>query len=539
MKKITLYFLLTISVSKVFSQDSLRTEQFDVIKTFKPTLVEIIKIASNPNPEIPEITVPKLAYTLPEIKLNVSPTIYTIKPLSMGTALLPKLKNNYFKLGYGNYNAPIFEAYVSTVRNKKNQAGVYYKHYSANPTNNNYRSFSDNELKLWAKHFVTKGMLSANVDYNRNVIHYYGFDPESLKLPKKDIRRQYGAFDLGVGYTNVIKDTSKLKYQVGAKYYNFKDNNDVSENDFKLNADFSKRINGNPLQVFIGVNTNNTEKNTIKYNRVFVDLNPTYTLNFGNRAYIKLGFNTTLFNDSNGSKFFPYFNGEVAYQIIPKAITIYGGLTGNYQRNTYRGLVNENPFISNWELRNTNNRVEVFVGLRGEISPQTSFMLQYSRASVQNLLFYGFDSTTYGQTTIYDTTNSGLSMIKAELNHEFADKFHFNFKMNYFAYDLDIEKPFGRPTFTTRTALMYNVSNKFIIRGDIYTMNSRTGVWLPANTQQKFDGLVDVNLGIDYRYSKTIGLFLNVNNITNNNYQRWYNYPVLGLNVLGGISVTF
>lgn len=539
MKKSVLYLLFIISTSVVFAQDTLKTDEMVVIKTFKPLLADIIKIASNPNPEIPEITVTKLTYTLPEKTLNVSPTIYTIKPLSMGTYLLPKLKNNYFKLGYGNYNAPVFEAYVSTVRNKKNQAGVFYKHYSVNPTDKDYQSFSNNDLKLWGKHFVEKGMITAGIDYNRNVIHYYGFDPESLKLPKKDIRRLYSTFDLGLGYTNVTKDTSKLKYMVRTNYYNFKDNNDVSENDFKLEADFNKRIQGNPLQVFLSVNTNNTERSGIKYNRVFIDVNPTYTLNFNNRSYLKIGFNTTLFNDSNGSKFFPYFNGEAAYQIIPKAVTIYAGLTGNYQRNTYRNLVQENPFISQWELRNTSNRVEAFVGLRGEISPQTSFNLQYSRASVENQLFYGFDSLTFGQTTIFDTTKTSVSIIKAELNHEFAEKFHFNFKLNYFAYDLSIDKPFGRPTFTTRTSLMYNMSNKFIFRGDIYTMNSRQGIELPSNVQQKFDGLVDLNLGIDYRYSKTIGLFLNLNNLTNNTYQRWYNYQVLGLNVLGGISVTF
>jgi len=41
---------------------------------------------------------------------------------------------------------------------------------------------------------------------------------------------------------------------------------------------------------------------------------------------------------------------------------------------------------------------------------------------LNNLLFYGFDSTSRGQTTIFDTTNAGLSNIKAELNHEFGRK---------------------------------------------------------------------------------------------------------------------
>ncbi|MFN3446356.1 MAG: hypothetical protein ACK44D_11495, partial [Bacteroidia bacterium] len=92
MKKTISAIALSFLVNAVFAQDTLRTNEFDVIKDFKPTLTDIIKIPSNPNPEVPEVKAPKLDYTLPAVKLNADPTIYTIKPLAMGTALLPKLK---------------------------------------------------------------------------------------------------------------------------------------------------------------------------------------------------------------------------------------------------------------------------------------------------------------------------------------------------------------------------------------------------------------------------------------------------------------
>lgn len=537
MKKIAAYISLTCFTLAAYAQDTLRTDGIMVIKEFMPRLAEVIKIPSNPNPEVPEVKAPRLEYTLPETRLGTTPTVYTIKPLSMGTALLPKVKTNYFRLGYGNYNSPLLEAYLSTTRNKTSQAGVYARHLSASPSGN--RTFSDNDIKLWGKRFLDKGVVNTQVGYNRNVIHYYGYRPETLQPAKRDLRRQYSALDLNAGYSNIIKDTARFKYSIDAHFYNFIDNNSTVENDFKLKGDFSKRINGNPLHAEVLVNTNNTKTSAYNYGRVFVDFNPDYTL-LMNNAYIKLGFNSTLVNDSAGNKVYFYPKAEIAYQLKPKALTAFGGITGKLNRTTYRGLAAENPFISAWGLNNTSNSFELYAGFKGEISAQTSFLLQFSSAVVQNMVFYGFDSASFGQRTIFDTTKISVTNIKAELNHEFGEKFHFQFVMNYFGYNkLQVAAPFSRPTFTTRTNFMYNVGDKFILRGDAYTMNKRKSIEIPNNNQVTLGTIVDLNLGLDYRYSKTVGLFLNFNNITNNQYQRWYNYKVYGFNLMAGLSVTF
>jgi outer membrane receptor protein involved in Fe transport len=55
----------------------------------------------------------------------------------------------------------------------------------------------------------------------------------------------------------------------------------------------------------------------------------------------------------------------------------------------------------------------------------------------------------------------------------------------------------------------------------------------------KLDAFTDINLGIEYRYKKHISAFVNFNNLANNSYQRWYNYPVYGFNLLGGFNFTF
>ena len=537
-----LYTIAALIVANLpaFAQDTLRTDWVDVVKAFKPILSESMKIQSNPNPEIPETQTPVFSYEVPEKRMDGQPTLYTIKPLSLGTSLLPKLKNNYTKIGYGNYNAPLFETYLNTTRNKNVQAGLFVKHLSFNP--NGDRQFSNNTVYGFGKRFLGSGILSAEALYYRNVVNLYGYNTLADVGPNNDINQKFQTIEGKVAYQNILKDTSKLSYKLDGGFYNFSDNRDVTENDFKLYGTFGKRINGNPLDIKTGVNISNLKFGNTEYNRVFVDINPRYKLNM-DQLYINLGFNSTFFNDSTGTTFYFFPIAEAGINLIKNSLTTYVGITGNLQRNTYRSIANENPFVRSAGFRNTENSFEMYGGLKGIISPQTSFLLNASLANVKNLLFYVGDSANLNsQKVVFDTKSSSVFNVKAELNHEFGNQFLLGFVMNYYSYSISIKAPYSMPTFTTQLNLGYNMSDKFLWKASVLTMNKReSGIEVAPNTinATTLKGFVDLNLGLDYRYTKNISLFVNLNNLTNNEYERWVNLPVYGFNVMGGLTVSF
>jgi hypothetical protein len=537
-----LYTIAALIVANLpaFAQDTLRTDWVDVVKAFKPILSESMKIQSNPNPEIPETQTPVFSYEVPEKRMDGQPTLYTIKPLSLGTSLLPKLKNNYTKIGYGNYNAPLFETYLNTTRNKNVQAGLFVKHLSFNP--NGDRQFSNNTVYGFGKRFLGSGILSAEALYYRNVVNLYGYNTLADVGPNNNIKQKFQTIEGKVGYQNILKDTSKLSYKLDGGFYNFSDNRDVTENDFKLYGTFGKRINGNPLDIKTGVNISNLKFGNTEYNRVFVDINPRYKLNM-DQLYINLGFNSTFFNDSTGTTFYFFPIAEAGINLIKNSLTTYVGITGNLQRNTYRSIANENPFVRSAGFRNTENSFEMYGGLKGIISPQTSFLLNASLANVKNLLFYVGDSANLNsQKVVFDTKSSSVFNVKAELNHEFGNQFLLGFVMNYYSYSISIKAPYSMPTFTTQLNLGYNMSDKFLWKASVLTMNKReSGIEVAPNTinATTLKGFVDLNLGLDYRYTKNISLFVNLNNLTNNEYERWVNLPVYGFNVMGGLTVSF
>ena len=52
-------------------------------------------------------------------------------------------------------------------------------------------------------------------------------------------------------------------------------------------------------------------------------------------------------------------------------------------------------------------------------------------------------------------------------------------------------------------------------------------------------GYTDINLGVEYRYTKVLSGFVNISNLTGSRYYRWYNYPNYRFQIMGGVSYSF
>ena len=66
------------------------------------------------------------------------------------------------------------------------------------------------------------------------------------------------------------------------------------------------------------------------------------------------------------------------------------------------------------------------------------------------------------------------------------------------------------------------------------------GRYLGADdSDYKLKGAFDLSSGAEFRITKNFNLWLQLNNILNNKYERWNQYQVYGFNLLGGITYSF
>ncbi|MFN8209264.1 MAG: hypothetical protein U0T82_17950, partial [Bacteroidales bacterium] len=47
---------------------------------------------------------------------------------------------------------------------------------------------------------------------------------------------------------------------------------------------------------------------------------------------------------------------------------------------------------------------------------------------------------------------------------------------------------------------------------------------------------VDINMGLEYRYTKALSGFIQFNNLSATHYQQWYNYPVQRFQAMLGFT---
>ncbi|MCD4695055.1 MAG: hypothetical protein K8S16_02345 [Bacteroidales bacterium] len=71
----------------------------------------------------------------------------------------------------------------------------------------------------------------------------------------------------------------------------------------------------------------------------------------------------------------------------------------------------------------------------------------------------------------------------------------------------------------------------------LFSVNETTGE--TEVVAEELAAMIDLNLGFEYRYSKVLSGFLNLNNILGQRYEHWYNYPTYRFNFLLGISYSF
>ena len=98
------------------------------------------------------------------------------------------------------------------------------------------------------------------------------------------------------------------------------------------------------------------------------------------------------------------------------------------------------------------------------------------------------------------------------------------------------EQAWQLPDYEIDVNIRYRLGKKLYLRAQTYVIGERFQRDLREGVNKKLNAFADINAMAEYRYSDYLAFFLNVNNISNARYQKWYNYPVYGINVLGGVS---
>ena len=553
MKKLQWFFVIILVLgyfAAALAQTPGTTQTYTTTSTFEPTIKDAVRLGDLPEIKDSIKKIGAINYNIISTPLVSKYDVVPIDAAKMQNEPLSKLYHSLLKVGMGTYTTPYGEFWINSLRTRELAFGAHIKHLSSSShlKGVGYSGYSDNEAEIFGKKFYKKHTLTGDFNYKRNVVHFYGYDTVENKLSKKDIQQRYQLFEPTIKLQSHYTDSSKINHFVKLGYYNLTDNYTTAENNVKLNTVLNTFINKERLYVSVEADYYNHKLPNDTLSDVIVKLNPYFEAH-GKKWLADIGLSATLdaFSNQSSAKFYFHPQINAQFDVYESIIIPYVGVNGGLQKNSLRSLSNENPFISSTiNYRNTNTKINVFAGLKGNLSSKTSYDAKASYSLNDSMHFFVIDYTDNGTLdnkykVLYD--NTSLFNVSGQLKYQFKEKIHFIAKGNYYMYKpQNLTRAYHKPDFDLTFSAQYNLKSKIIIKADVFVIGNQFALTQVEDnfvytTQSKLmKGIVDVNLGAEYRYSKMLSFFVNFNNIANTRYYRWEKYPSQRFNLMAGLT---
>ncbi len=469
--------------------------------------------------------------------LNPKIRVLTIKP-----PLLDKYYANYVKAGFGNYGTPYFEAYLNNKRNKKHSYGVQFRHLSSarGPVDKKNSATSENYLGATGKIFYKSVALKGTANVQRNKHHFYGYKAGS-EVSKDTLEHSFSSFYADVSMES--RDTgSDLYYKFKPSFAYFSDNFQAKESEFglnfKSNFTITEELGANlKSDLYLGKLTDVT---SLKRN--FFRVKPRFTFVKDNVNF-DVGVNVVYENDTihaeDDLRFF--LSGKASYDLTSEFL-VFAGIDGDVQRNTLRSLSYENPYLRGQvPVFNTTKPIEIYGGIEGSLLRAINIKSGVSLADYKNMYFFvnnKQDTTKFD--VIYNTGNTSVLNFFAEAGVDKKGFFRGVARFDYFSYGTNnLREAWLKPDYKFSLLSAFNIYDKILLNADFYLVGGMKALNPTDDKTVELDNIADVNLKIDYRFSKQTSAFLSFKNIFSKKYQHFYNYPSKGIQVMAGITYAF
>ena len=558
-------FLFQFSFAQ--KKEQIGTETVNVVKPYTPKISDAFKVK-----EIPELN--------EEANAKKETIKYTIFSFPVASTFTPskgkaegvekekptQLFKNYATFGVGNYGTFIGELFVNHDLNNTDYVGGMFRHHSSEGGIKNValeNRFFDTSLDLM--YGSNQKDVSYNVDlgYQNQIYNWYGLPAnfDSTLINGINPQQTYGTISLG---GNVTLNESILN-KASLKYNHFSDASGSSENRFyaKPTVEFDvmdSAVKTNIIVDYVGGSFKNNYLNTnttrVKYGFTNFGIVPSFvmqqddwTLNIGAGLFYSLD------TENSNNKFLVYPQINASYKVVGDLMIFYAGAEGNLEQNSYMNFVNDNPFLSpTLNIAPTDKQYDIFAGLKGKLANNVSYNLRASYVNERNKALFrsndynenpGNNDYAYGNSfqVVYDDMKT--LRFYGELKADFSKDVSFGINGTFSSYTNDFQQEaWNLPTIKINSNLDFNITKKWFAGANVFYVGERKDFQIntdfaanaaPVTLKSYFD----VNANVGYKYSDRLTAFARANNITNNAYQKWLNYPVQGFQLVLGANYKF
>lgn len=556
--------------------DTIGTEHLIIIKPYSPSVSDAFKVKQTPR--IPDsVTQQKKQVDYNILPFPVASTFTPAKgrATSVQRKSMPRLYDNYAALGFGNYSNIFADFYSNFEIDRYQNLAIALNHNSSQGGIEGVPStlddkYYDTSLDLDYNAEADAFNWGASLGFQHQVYNWYGIPNSeniaSSKLDAWDTQHTFYAVTAGAN----IKMNEGFFEGGDLTYRRFGDNFSSGEDHvlltpgFKLPTGESSWVN---LDLSLDFLNGDFDKGLyddaakLNYNFLNVGATPSIQLTEGDLV-VDLGaqFVYSLDSEHSENNFYIYPKVKGSYRIWADYFIFYAGAEGGLIQNTYYDLAQENPYVSpTLGIRPTDKQYNIYAGTKGKFTENISYDLNagYTTEKYKPLFLHNMDSNTgllegyeHGNSfgVVYDDVNT--ISISGELKTTVSEKLALALKASFNHYSTDKEgEAWNLPDLKASLTANYNISKRWFLgaslfytgeRDDLYTVDY-IGPNSSGFSEQKvtLDGFVDANLRLGFKVNDQLSFFVRGNNLFGDNYERWFAYPVQGIQVMGGASYQF
>jgi hypothetical protein len=547
-----------------FAQSNVDTlpqlDEVDIVKAYEPILISSNKVPFGPNlPNIVKTKPDPQTYSYSDVKGKISYNPEDIKPIK--TAGKKPEKNQFFyaKIGFGYPLTPLVKLIITNPIQTKYRAGLDADFIMTFKNKKEVQNYTDFKIKGFGEYFIKKkASIGGELFYRLNQHNFYGYSDiisnrDSLKT---NFNRFGGAVKLRgieeadyyyngeVNFTSVINKNvfhkpKELTIGVNAEGgYNFKKNYWLGAKLYVTNVSYKDNYQDTTFFAFLN-NQNHLTLQAIPYGKIKFKI---WTLMAGPNLIV------------TNRKF--YILPEIVnqLQIYKDYLVMYNEWRTKVKINSLNNLSLENPFVVTDNYNNSIDETRTIIGLRGSIKGfgyDVRFSQLVSRTNAQ------FVNNVYFPTAapIEEEINAGVQSVNNlrawnphfGISYNKGNQFGAKAWFDYFIYNKNTSLELSYvPSFKAGFSAFYNWKEKLYVNIDVTGQSKVNAIQRNYDdfggillTQNSVKGLVDVNLSANYFITKNIGIFVDLNNLGFQKWQRFYRYPTYSFQVIGGVKLSF
>lgn len=574
--KYSLFFTALFCVESFYAQskerqkDTIDTQTVNVVKPYTPTVSDAFKIKETPSLDDATTSTKK------DVKYNIFsiPVASTFTPAKGKAATVDKtqqttkLYNNYASLGVGTYTSILGEVYLNYPLSNNQNLGAYLGHHSSQGGIEDLLlddDFYKSDLKLNYKQ--QERYLSWGVDggFGLYTYNWYGL-PQPLydqnTADGLDVNHTF--YNAYVGGTLSMEDA--IVDNVEVTFRRFADNQESGENHFTATSVINVPIQREWLKTKVTIDylggqfdRNYYSSDAIDYGNFNIGLAPSYEL-VRDDLTLNLGVELVYLNDTEASEsdVFIYPKVTASYILVDELLVAYGAVEGELNQNSYYSFATENPFVSpTLFITPTDQQYDISLGVKGKLSNSISYNVGGSYRSEQAKAMFKSNSVlnvtnieedyqyanSFG--VVYDDVTT-LSL-KGELNVNVNSNLKLAAKAEYLSYDTDSQsEAWNLPNIKGALLMDYQIDEHWFAGANLFYVGERKAEFVnedimgtPSYETLTLDSFFDANLHGGYHINDRWSVFVKGNNIFNQDYNRWLNYRVQGIQFLAGATYQF